>query len=293
MTSTFACAIPMYLSCSRMNVDLLRAKTGMKMRAFQMFIYGITLFIFVLRLGKDQQSIQDRSGVFYLVTNVPLYMGMLAGIALFPSLRASMNREVRDGLYSVPLFMLGYLVHMLPFVLLSSLLFSSSFYWATGFVKSGDAFVGFTVVVLCSQFIGEVVALLMLALFNSAIMANSMSALLFTFTSVLCSGYLRNIESMAKGFRYLTYMGAQKYAGEILAAGEFSRRNFTCPSSNSSTETIPCRFPTGSSYLAANFPHAEEDLHRNYACLFGFCVGLYLLAILMFSVKSTNKRRRQ
>ncbi|XP_065177520.1 ATP-binding cassette sub-family G member 5-like [Sycon ciliatum] len=279
-----------FTMASRMNMNLLRARTGMQMRAFQMLLFGVLLFIFILRLKNDQRSIQDRSGVFYQVISAPLFIGMLTAVALFPTLRSSMSREVRDGLYYTPVFMLGYLVHILPFTLFSSVLLSSAFYWATGFANSAMAFVGFSLVVIATQFVGEAIALIMLALFHDANMANSVSALVFSFTALLCSGFLRNIDSMPKVLQDFTYMGVQKYASEILVAHEYPGLTFTCDDVNS-TSPVPCRYLSGDAYLAANFPNAVNDLQRNYYCLVGYCVGLYAIAMILFSLRSYVKRR--
>lgn len=67
---------------SRMNMNLLRARTGMQMRAFQMLLFAIVLYVFVIRIGHNQRSVQDRAGVFYQTVSAPLFIGMLTVIAL-------------------------------------------------------------------------------------------------------------------------------------------------------------------------------------------------------------------
>lgn len=90
--------------------------------------------------------------------------------------------------------------------------------------------------------------------------------------------------------QYLTYIGVQKFGSEILVANEYPNLRLTCEPQNA-TDAEPCRYPTGNAYLELNFPHAVADLHLNYICIAIYCVGFFLAAMIIFSLRSYFKRR--
>ena len=98
----------------------------------------------------------------------------------------------------------------------------------------------------------------------------------------------RNIDSMPKVLQYFTYIGVQKYASEILVAHEYPNLKLSC---GNNTSTDFCRYPTGDDYLKAVFPDAVADLNRNYYCMTGFCAGIFVVAMMIFSLRSYIKRR--
>ncbi|KAK3800297.1 hypothetical protein RRG08_062494 [Elysia crispata] len=113
----------------RMNVHLWRDRANLVGRLTQLPIFVPFLILYIGRLGYSMGSIQDRMGLIYQSTQAPPYIGLTNALAIFPALRELYYRESQDGLYSTAMFLAVYLVHILPFNILSSTFFAAFLYW--------------------------------------------------------------------------------------------------------------------------------------------------------------------
>ncbi|KAL8617304.1 hypothetical protein ACOMHN_061018 [Nucella lapillus] len=114
---------------SRMNLNLYRDRRSFVSRCVMLPLFVPFIVVFLGRLKHTQSSIQDRMGLLYQSVQVPPYVGIINAVALFPQLRNHFYREGSDGLYSSATFVLTYTVHILPFVTVASVIFSSFVYW--------------------------------------------------------------------------------------------------------------------------------------------------------------------
>ncbi|NXS12055.1 ABCG5 protein, partial [Neodrepanis coruscans] len=107
-----------------------RDKIGIIMRLLQNLLFGLFVAFFLLRLRKDlvKGAVQDRVGLVYQCVSAPPYTGMLNAVALFPPLRAISDQESKDGLYKKWQMLLAYIVHFLPFSVISVAIFSTFMY---------------------------------------------------------------------------------------------------------------------------------------------------------------------
>ncbi|ELW47295.1 ATP-binding cassette sub-family G member 5 [Tupaia chinensis] len=116
----------------RVMRNLLRNKLAVIMRLVQNLIMGLFVIFYLLRLQNDMEkgAIQDRVGLLYQFVGATPYTGMLNAVTLFPVLRAVSDQESQDGLYQKWQMLLAYMLHLLPFSIIATLMFSSVCYWA-------------------------------------------------------------------------------------------------------------------------------------------------------------------
>ncbi|KAL5008818.1 hypothetical protein ScPMuIL_014399 [Solemya velum] len=267
---------------SRLMVNLSRERTGYLSRIFMMVAFVPFICIFLGRLKDNQQSVQDRIGLMYQGSQVPYFMGILLPVALFPPLRDLYYRECRDGLYSTGAFILAYTIHVFPFQVISSLIFSSIVYWATGMNPYLDRFGIYTAVVVIIHFCGEIVTVGIMGMFRSPHVANSISTMILACSGLFASGMLRSLGSMLDILKWISWATLQKYCSEILVVNEFHNLNFTCPNPG---KINPCLFTTGDVYLDTFYPGAVDHMERNFGACVGFAVGYVVLTTLVFKLK--------
>ncbi|XP_076442875.1 ATP-binding cassette sub-family G member 5-like [Babylonia areolata] len=263
----------------RMNLNLARDRLSCFNRVMMLPAFMPFLLAFLGRLQHNQRSIQDRIGLLYNSVQVPPYMAIMNNIACFPALRDHFYREGLDGLYGCQTFLLAYTVHILPFVAMASIIFSSLIYWVAGMYPDVDRFGMFLAVVFQLHLAGELLTAATMGLFRNSQLANTTTALLFTASGLIASGFLRSLENMQVYLQYLSWASIHKYASEIVVVNEFHNLNFTCDS-----QTQGSCIPYGDMYLSESYPGATDHLTRNFECLVGWLVFFQILSILSFKV---------
>ncbi|NXQ92876.1 ABCG5 protein, partial [Sagittarius serpentarius] len=121
----------LWILLRRTTRNFSRDKMGIIMRLLQNLLFGLFVAFFLLRLRNDlvKGAVQDRVGLVYQCVSAPPYTGMLNAVALFPPLRAISDQESKDGLYKKWQMLLAYIVHFLPFSVISVAIFSTFIYW--------------------------------------------------------------------------------------------------------------------------------------------------------------------
>lgn len=265
---------------SRMHLNLYRDRQSFLNRCVMLPLFVPFIIVFLGRLRNNQSSIQDRIGLLYQTVQVPPYVGILNAVAMFPALRDHFYREGFDGLYTSATFLLAYTVHIAPFVLVASVMFSSFLYWVTGMNSDPDKFGMYVVVVFCLHLGGELLTVASMGLFRDPQLANTTTALLLTASGLLASGFLRTSQNMVQLLQYLSWVSVHKYSSEIVVANEFHNLNLTC---DEQLQGLPC-VPNGDVFIQANYPDAEEQLNRNFELLIAFTVGFLLLSMTTFRI---------
>ncbi|XP_070210258.1 ATP-binding cassette sub-family G member 5-like [Littorina saxatilis] len=263
---------------SRMNVNLSRDGLAYFNRIIALPVFVPFIVIFLGRMKHNQGSIQDRIGILYNSVQVPPYLGIINNVALFPALRDHFYREGLDGLYGSQTFLLAYTLHILPFAAVASVLFSSMLYWITGMYPEADRFGMHVAVVFLLHMAGELLTTAVMGMFRNPQLANTTTALTFTASGLLATGFLRTLQNMSEVLQYLSWASVHKYASEIVVANEFHNLNLTC---EEKLQGIPC-VPNGDVFIDVNYPGATNHMHRNFEILVSMVVGYQLLAILSF-----------
>ncbi|XP_029890360.1 ATP-binding cassette sub-family G member 5 isoform X2 [Aquila chrysaetos chrysaetos] len=121
----------LWILLRRTTRNFSRDKMGIIMRLLQNLLFGLFVVFFLLRLRNDlvKGAVQDRVGLVYQCVSAPPYTGMLNAVALFPPLRAISDQESKDGLYKKWQMLIAYIVHFLPFSVISVAIFSTFIYW--------------------------------------------------------------------------------------------------------------------------------------------------------------------
>ncbi|XP_011359646.1 ATP-binding cassette sub-family G member 5 [Pteropus vampyrus] len=272
----------------RVTRNLMRNKLAVIMRLVQNLIMGLFVIFFLLRVQNDvlKGAYQDRVGLLYQFVGAVPYTGMLNAVNLFPVLRAVSDQESQDGLYQKWQMLLAYVLHVLPFSIIATMIFSSLCYWTLGLNPEVARFGYFSAALLAPHLIGEFLTLVLLGMVQNPNVVNSIVALLCIAGVLVGSGFLRNIEEMPIPFKIFTYFTFQKYCCEILVVNEFYGQNFTCGSSNGSVSTNPmCAFNQGIQLIERICPGATSRFTTDFLILYAFIPILVILGIAVFKVR--------
>ncbi|KAG8000239.1 ATP-binding cassette sub-family G member 5 [Nibea albiflora] len=265
--------------------NLSRDRMGVLMRLSQNLIYGLFVAFFVMHLDNDvsKGAVQDRIGIIYQSIGASPYTGMLNAVALFPALRAIGDQESQDGLYNKWQMFLAYIFHILPFSILSVVIFTSFLYWTVGMNPDSLRFLCFTAVVLVPHIIGELLTVVLLGVVQDPNMVNTGVALLNIAGIVVGSGFLRSTQQMPQVFQWLSYLTFQKYSCELLIVTEFQGLNFTCNVS----KPLPgaCIVTQGNQIIDEGYPGALSRYTLDFVLLYSFLPALLLLGMISFKIR--------
>ncbi|XP_043843195.1 ATP-binding cassette sub-family G member 5 isoform X2 [Dromiciops gliroides] len=202
-----------------------------------------------------------------------------------PALRAVSDQESQDGLYQKWQMLLAYILHILPFSILSVVIFSSVIYWSVGLYPEAARFGYFSAAVFVPHLAGELLTLVLLGVVQNPNIVNSEVALLSIAGVLVGSGFLRNANEMPAPLKILGYFTFQKYGSEILIVNEFYGLNFTCGSSNGSVGNPLCLFNQGNMFIERTCPGAPERFTANFLILYAFIPALVFLGIIVFKAR--------
>ncbi|XP_067241293.1 ATP-binding cassette sub-family G member 5 isoform X2 [Chanodichthys erythropterus] len=274
---------------SKLNVLLRRTvrnvsrdRMGILMRLSQNLIYGLFIAFFLMKLGKDvtKGAVQDRIGLIYQAMGASPYTGMLNAVALFPALRAIADQESKDGLYQKWQMFLAYIMHILPFSIISVFIFTSFLYWIVGMNPDPLRFLCFSAVVMVPHIVGELLTLVLLGVVQDPNMVNSGVALLNIAGIMVGSGFLRGFKQMPVVFQWLSYLTFQKYGCELLIVTEFYGLNFTCTGMPGA-----CLVDSGNMIIDQGYPGALSRYTLDFLLLYAFLPALVILGIISFKIR--------
>ncbi|XP_073690184.1 ATP-binding cassette sub-family G member 5 [Garra rufa] len=271
--------------------NMSRDRMGILMRLSQNLIYGLFIAFFLMRLDKDvaKGAVQDRIGIIYQSMGASPYTGMLNAVALFPALRAIADQESKDGLYQKWQMFLAYIIHILPFSIISVFIFTSFLYWTVGMNPDPMRFTCFSAVVMVPHIVGELLTLVLLGVVQDTNMVNSGVALLNVAGIMVGSGFLRSFKQMPVVFQWLSYLTFQKYGCELLIVTEFYGLNFTCTPVAGFPES--CLVDNGNMIIDQGYPGALSRYTQDFLLLYAFLPALVILGIISFKIRDYLVRR--
>lgn len=200
-------------------------------------------------------------------------------------LRAVSDHESQDGLYQKWQMLLAYVLHVLPFSVVATMIFSSVCYWTLGLYPEVARFGYFSAALLVPHLIGEFLTLVLLGVVQNPNIVNSIVALLSVAGLLVGSGFIRKIEEMPIPLKIFSYFTFQKYCCEILIVNEFYGLNFTCGGSNISTLNPLCSITQGIQYIETTCPGAPSRFTENFLILYAFIPVLVILGIVVFKIR--------
>ncbi|XP_078505811.1 ATP-binding cassette sub-family G member 5 isoform X1 [Lissotriton helveticus] len=275
----------------RTTRNLSRNRIGIMMRLSQNLIYGLFVVFFLLKLNNDvlNGAVQDRVGVFYLCLGGTPYTGMLNAATLFPALRAIGDQESKDGLYQTWQMFIAYVVHVLPFSIISVAIFCAFLYWIIGLVADIARFGIFFVILLALHLIGEFFTLVFLAVVDNPNIVNAGVTLINISGILIGAGILRSLQEMPQVFQLLSYITYQKYACELLVLNEFYDVKFACGAPNSTGPS--CLFSDGNEFIEKTYPGATSRFTMDFLMLFAFIPAVIILGIISFKIRDLVAKR--
>ncbi|XP_063297535.1 ATP-binding cassette sub-family G member 5 [Pelobates fuscus] len=274
--------------------NLSRNKIGIIMRLSQNLIFSLFIAFFLIHLNNDvlKGAVQDRLGFIYQCLGAPSYTGLLNAVALFPALRAIGDQEGKDGLYEKWQMLLAYVMHILPFSILSVAIFSVFIYWIIGLHDEAARFGCFFFVNLVPHLMGELLTLAFLGVINNPNIVNAAVTLVNIAGILVGSGILRSLQDMPHVFQLLSYVTYQKYASELLIVNEFSDLTFTCGEANGTSGLNPeCALTNGNDFIEMTFPGATSRITFDFLMLYAFIPAVTILCIISFKIRDILIRR--
>ncbi|ESO86760.1 hypothetical protein LOTGIDRAFT_128361 [Lottia gigantea] len=213
----------------RMNLNLYRDKPNFKTRIFGGFSMICLAVILIGSLENNQRGIQNRTGLIYQIITCAHMEGFLLNIFLFPAMRDISYRETRDGFYKSWHFLLAYILHTLPFHIISLTLAGVLAYWACGLYSDFGYFAQFVGVNLLICFAVEALVLIALRLVYDFNLVNMGMTLGIALSSIISSGLLRYNE-LPDSLSWIAYITPVKYGVERIVYNEYTNINITCDS---------------------------------------------------------------
>ncbi|KAM8947522.1 ATP-binding cassette sub-family G member 5 [Pelodytes ibericus] len=274
--------------------NLSRNKIGIIMRLSQNLIFSLFIAFFLIHLNNDvlQGAVQDRIGFIYQCLGAAPYTGLLNAVALFPALRAIGDQESKDGLYQKWQMLLAYIIHILPFSMLSVAIFSAFIYWTIGLNPEAARFGCFFFVNVVPHLMGELLTLAVLGVVNNPNIVNAGVSLLNIAGILVGSGILRSLQDMPYIFKLLSYITYQKYACELLVVNEFADLNFTCGGKNISSSSNPaCVYSSGNDFIEKTYPGGTSRVTFDFLMLYAFLPAVIIVCIISFKIRDILIRR--
>lgn len=273
--------------------NLSRNKIGIIMRLSQNLIFALFIAFFLIRLNNDvlKGAVQDRIGVIYQCLGGTSYTGLLNAVALFPALRAISDQESKDGLYQKWQMLLAYVIHILPFSILSVIIFGAVMYWTVGLNPEITRFGCFLAATLVPHLMGELLTLAVLGVVNNPNIVNAGVALLNIAGILVGSGVLRSLQEMPRVFQLLSYITYQRYSCELLVVNEFYDLNFTCGGENSTEANAQCPFTSGNDFIESSYPGATSRITFDFLMLYAFVPAMIIGCIISFKIRDILIRR--
>ncbi|XP_072906755.1 ATP-binding cassette sub-family G member 5 isoform X3 [Hemitrygon akajei] len=280
----------LWILIRRIVRNLSRNKTGILMRLSQNLLYGLFIVFFLMRLNNDASTgaVQDRIGIIYQSIGASPYTGMLNAVALYPSLRSISDQESSDGIYQRWLMLMAYIIHILPFSIISVAIYSTFVYWTLGMFPVWERFGCFLAVLIVPHLVGELLTLILLGVVQNPYIVNSAVALINVAGILVGSGFLRSAEEMPEMFRWLSYLTFQKYGVEVLMVNEFYGLNFTCGNgaqTSPNTTSASCWITQGVQYLDVTYPGAPSRFVFDFLMLYAFLPALVIFGIISFKIR--------
>uniref|UniRef100_A0A672NE43 ATP-binding cassette, sub-family G (WHITE), member 5 n=1 Tax=Sinocyclocheilus grahami TaxID=75366 RepID=A0A672NE43_SINGR len=244
--------------------------------------------IVIVTIHQPRSGIVDASGTdsfglcclpFYIYIYIYIIFFILLLLFLFflfPALRAIADQESKDDLYQKWQMFLTYIIHILPFSIISVFIFTSFLYWTVSMNPDPVRFMCFSAMVMVPHIIGELLTLVLLGVVQDPNMVNSGVALLSVAGIMVGSGFLRSFKQMPVVFQWLSYLTFQKYGCELLIVIEFYGLNFIC---------------MGDMIIDQGYPGALSHYTQDFLPLYAFLPALVILGIISFKIRDHLIRR--
>jgi hypothetical protein len=194
ITKPISFALPLLLSREYVNIQ---RQSDIFWSSFKNIM--ITTLIFTLiyaPIHNDQNSIQNRIGLLYQITVLTFGVGRNASIDSLSKGNRIFQLEYLNGLYSSYAFILSYLIHIIPFIIIPTFCFAIFMTHVIGLVNTIEGYFGFVYVIFCIFLAGECIGMIFCTIFQHTGLAWNLMMIYSTFLSkFFCFFFFLNLFS--------------------------------------------------------------------------------------------------
>ncbi|PZC81523.1 hypothetical protein B5X24_HaOG200333 [Helicoverpa armigera] len=231
-----------------------------------------------------QSGIQDVQGALFIIIAENTFTPMYSVLHMFPEEFPLLNRELKAGLYSAPIYYTARMVALLPGLLIEPTLFTLVVYWIAGLRGSLYAF-SFTVflailvlnvAIACGSFFS--------CAFGS--MPVAIAYLVpFDYALMMTSGIFIKLSSMPKYVSWIRHLSWLMYSNEAMSILQWDGvQNITCITDEPG---MPC-LSTGEQVLVT-YDFASNNLWMDVLALFILYLAFHSLAVLALRHRTRRK----
>lgn len=260
----------------------------LKGKLAQTVILSLVVGLVYLKLGDDEQSIQDRQGSLFFII-VQMYFGAVMGtLTVFGAEKAVFQREFSGRLYGLPAYFISRTVVNLPAQIIMPILSSVIMYWMVGYQNTPEKYAWFMLILILIDNCGAAMGVFVSCIFNDIAVALTIMPL-FLLPLMVFSGFFVNQDTLGWWFRWISYISPMKYGFVALAKNEFSGLTLTCNPTDSGCG--PNGTKDGQSVINLLGFDNEGSVGQNAGILFALMWGFFLMAYvaLWFAVRRQLK----
>ncbi|KAL9648047.1 hypothetical protein ABK040_012101 [Willaertia magna] len=226
-----------FVIMARAFIYILRDRILTFSRIFQNVAMAIVVGLIFLRMGYDQQSVQDRNGVlFFCLVNQAMNSVFSSLTVFLLEEKKVFLRERGSKMYSVSAYYLGRSVSELPNIIFFPILFGTIAYWMCGLNPGADRFFIFLLIIVSVALAAQSLGMLLAVLAPTLDVASAVAPLLLT-VLMLFGGLYMNVDNIPPYFIWIYWLSIFHYGYEALVLNEFRGTTFECPPAPSSCLT--------------------------------------------------------
>ncbi|KAG8222397.1 hypothetical protein J437_LFUL003018 [Ladona fulva] len=247
-----------------------------------MFV-SMTLAFPYINTRADQQGIQNREGLFYLIITETIFTYSYAVQHTFPGEMPILLREISDGLYPPGPYYLSKMITLLPKSILEPIPYALLIFYVVGLTGGLSAFILFCIPIIMCATSSTAYGAMLSASFESI----STSSLLSVPIDLLCitfSGIYLQLSTVPSYFSWIKYVSQFYYGNEALSIFQWRLvPEIEC----SDNPEIPC-FKSGDEVLKF-YGFAEENLSIDLLGLtLIYCVA-HIVGFVSLSIRSKKQ----
>lgn len=252
-------------------------------RIGQETLMALLIGLIFLRLGTDQESVQNRIGVTFFMTMTITMNSIFTSLTSFlREDKAVFFRERGAKMYKVSSYYIGRWIASIPNLIFFPILFGVISYWIVGLMPTPDRFFRFILIIVMLSITGNGYGTLVSVLAPDENIAFAFIPLLITIF-VTFSGFYLNVESIPAYFIWIYWINLFHFGFEGIFLNEFEGREFECPEAGEF-----CTFPNGQSVidsLSMNGPLKQYWINIGFLALLTFACHVLSYLALRFLAK--------
>jgi len=204
--------------------EQMRDRTAIIFKCFFQAFFGLVFGLVYFRLGYDQRSIQDRTGLLVFLTMNQAFGSVIGTAQVIPRQLVIVNRDRANRLYSVFPFYVSSLLVTIPVEAVPTLINIVVIYFMTNL---GGNFGLFLALIMLENFVGISMGMILSASVKNVTMAPQIApAVVILF--LIFNGSFVNEESVPVYFMWLREISFIRYAFKAAAVNEFEGAEFNC-----------------------------------------------------------------